>query len=260
MVKIKERFNSKKTMIKESLVNDNYSWGDIALIASEYYDTGCTNDEIRADLQDCEDSSYINRLIEYVNTIREVMEDEHRLASYEIAKCLKYYRESDIWDMFYNKLSDSRIEGIIECIGELNENVKMRNRNIKTRITENSDLYGFKFSGYGFKTRSMHTALIDLWCFKDKRTCLKYYNGLKDIVDYFEDSDISDNEVDDYNIMYQNDMQSFFESCQENAVAYYEEIDWRHDIESYKGQDVYLDKFNDKYYKIISDHTIDIYG
>lgn len=126
--------------IKESLVNDNYNWKEIASIASEYYDIGCTDDEIKADLQDCGDNGYINKLIKYVNTIREVMDNEDRLMSYEIAKYyLKDYMESDIWDMFYNKLSDSRIEGIIECIGELNENVKMRNRTIKTRITESDE-------------------------------------------------------------------------------------------------------------------------
>jgi hypothetical protein len=126
-------------------------------------------------------------------------------------------------------------------------------------IKEDTDLKDYKFSGYGFIIRTSWSGYVDLFCFKDRKTCMNYYNRLQEIINDFENmDDTSYDGPDDYNYMYEDTIQSFYESCRDNAVDYFEEIDWRRNIISYKGQDVYIDNFNDKYYKVINDIAIDI--
>ena len=126
-------------------------------------------------------------------------------------------------------------------------------------IREEVDLRNYKFSGYGFIVRTGWSGYLDLFCFADKKSCMSYYNNLKEIINDFDNmDDTSYDGPDDYNYMYEDTIQSFYESCRDNAIDYFEEIDWRRNIISYKGQDVYLDNFNDKYYKVINDIAIDI--
>ena len=75
--------------------------------------------------------------------------------------------------------------------------------------------------------------------------------------DYFEGADIEEYpEV--LNDMYADSIQGVYEMAQHYASDFYEEIDYRHDVEDYNGKEVYLDKFADKYYIIINDIAIDI--
>lgn len=123
-------------------------------------------------------------------------------------------------------------------------------------IKEENSLSGFKKAGYAFKIRTMSSGYIDLFCYSDKRTCQKYYNAFEDVIDYFNSGIEEDEDV--LNDRYANEIQDVYEMAQHYASDFYEEIDYRHDIIVRTVEDVYLDRFADKYYIIINDIALDI--
>lgn len=129
------------------------------------------------------------------------------------------------------------------------------NLNESYTIKEDTDLRDYKKAGYAFKVRTIYSGYIDLFCYTDRKTCKKYYDAFEDTIKQFE------NVEDDYfNIQdaYEDSIQGVYEAAQRYTSDFYEEIDWRKDIINYKGNEVYLDNFNDKYYIIINNIIIDI--
>ena len=124
---------------------------------------------------------------------------------------------------------------------------------IMIKETNESDLRDYRKAGYAFGVRTMYSGYVDLFCFESRKQCESWLKEFIDIYNYYSDEDTIDTyEPESLDIAYADHMQGTYESCQHMAKDFYEEIDYRRNIIKYKGNNVYIDNFNDKYYIVIN--------